>query len=838
MSIKQSIIAIAVLLAGQFALAADCFVTFVPNKGDMSIVNADVPSSIIIDEADDEAVKIAASTLSEDFGRICGTNAKVISSLTDDQNIIVGTMSTNLITSLLSSEEMASLAGKHEKFLITIKQIGKSKHLVIAGSDRRGTIYGIYELSRQMGVSPWYWWADVPTVHHKYVGIFKGLYTDDEPSVEYRGIFINDEWPCFGRWTNEKFGGFNSKMYAHLFELILRLRGNYLWPAMWGSAFYDDDVKNGELAHKMGIVMGTSHHEPMALNQQDWKRRGTGAWDFNKNQQGLSSFWRYGVKRSQNWETFYTIGMRGDGDTPMEGGTNVKLMEDIVACQRNIIEDISGRKPSSTPQLWALYKEVQDFYDQGMNVPDDVTLLLCDDNWGNVRRLPSLSELGRKGGYGMYYHFDYVGAPRNSKWMSINPIPRVWEQLNLTYCYGVKKLWIVNVGDLKLQEYPTQFFMDMAWRPEDFSAANLMQHTSTFYSDIFGEEYAPKIAKIMWTLWKQNRIVTPEQLSASTFSFNYDEWPRMVSRMRALDDEVESLYRQINQDALTAYEELVYIPVKMVSNMYQLFYAAAMNKRLYKEKDSAADLWANEAERLFALDEEYVKRYHKLADGKWNHHMDQPHIGYTAWNEPEHNNMPELHRLGLVADGSIEYPNLASEIYSNSATYYAFKETDKYVAMEAAHTSRRNDGAKTAWLEIPDFGKTLSGITTWPCTSKPQDSWLEYDFDMESTGNVHVVLYFAPTLNYNEYKGLSYTVSVDNGQPKTVNINKNYRGELGQWQKDPIIQSRTIHNIPQSGPHTLRVELLDPGMVLEKVVINAGGVKNSHLGPPETLSTE
>ncbi len=204
MSIKQSIIAIAVLLAGQFALAADCFVTFVPNKGDMSIVNADVPSSIIIDEADDEAVKIAASTLSEDFGRICGTNAKVISSLTDDQNIIVGTMSTNLITSLLSSEEMASLAGKHEKFLITIKQIGKSKHLVIAGSDRRGTIYGIYELSRQMGVSPWYWWADVPTVHHKYVGILKGHYTDDEPSVEYRGIFINDEWPCFGRWTNEK----------------------------------------------------------------------------------------------------------------------------------------------------------------------------------------------------------------------------------------------------------------------------------------------------------------------------------------------------------------------------------------------------------------------------------------------------------------------------------------------------------------------------------------------------------------------------------------------------------------------------------------------------------
>ena len=236
--------------------------------------------------------------------------------------------------------------------------------------------------------------------------------------------------------------------------MVLRLKGNFLWPAMWNSAFYDDDPKNGPLADEMGIVMGTSHHEPMGLAQQDWKRRGTGEWNYKTNGKVLRDFWKSGMERCKDWGSVITVGMRGDGDEAMSEGTNISLLQNIVKDQRKIIEKVTGKKAEETPQVWALYKEVQDYYDKGMRVPDDVTLLLCDDNWGNVRRLPALDAKPRKGGYGMYYHFDYVGAPRNSKWINITQIQRIWEQMNLTYVHGVRELWVVNVGDFKPMEYP------------------------------------------------------------------------------------------------------------------------------------------------------------------------------------------------------------------------------------------------------------------------------------------------------------------------------------------------------------------------------------------------
>lgn len=239
------------------------------------------------------------------------------------------------------------MEGKREKYLLqTVSSPcdGVEKALVIAGSDKRGAIYGIYELSGQIGVSPWYWWADVPVHKHKHIYIKPGIYTDGEPKVEYRGIFINDEWPCMGNWAKEKFGDFNSAFYKHVFELVLRLKGNFMWPAMWGSAFYDDDPQNGVLAHTMGVVMGTSHHEPMALAQQDWKRRGKGAWDYTQNKKGLNDFWTYGIERAKNWESVITIGMRGDGDEPMSEGANISLLENIVKDQREIIEKVTGKR--------------------------------------------------------------------------------------------------------------------------------------------------------------------------------------------------------------------------------------------------------------------------------------------------------------------------------------------------------------------------------------------------------------------------------------------------------------------------------------------------------------
>src|SRR5919202_1500446 len=259
-----------------------------------------------------------------------------------------------------------------------------------------------------MGVSPWYWWGDVPVKKKKEIYVAKGTFKHDEPSVKYRGIFINDEAPAFSGWTKEKFGGVNHAVYEKMFELILRMKGNYLWPAMWGNAFADDDSLSAKLADEYGIVMGTSHHEPMTRAQQEWKRYGAGAWDYEKNDSTLRAFWRRGIERMGTRENVVTVGMRGDGDMPMTQGTAIALLERIVADQRKIIADVTGKPASATPQLWALYKEVQDYYDKGMRVPDDVTLLFSDDNWGNIRRLPGAADRNRAGGFGVYYHFDYV----------------------------------------------------------------------------------------------------------------------------------------------------------------------------------------------------------------------------------------------------------------------------------------------------------------------------------------------------------------------------------------------------------------------------------------------
>lgn len=835
---RKNFLTLALMVAATVCQAAEKMVSFSGTDSGFAVIAAGKPADIIVDDSENPAVKIAAATLADDFGRVCGTKAAVKNSAAaGTRMVIAGTIGNAAIKNLLSPAQQQQLAGKWEKYIITTVSRNGRPALLIAGSDRRGAVYGIYELSRQMGVSPWYWWADVPVEHHQDVVVKRGDYTDGEPKVKYRGIFINDEWPCFGNWTHQKFGGFKSGMYRHLFELVLRLKGNFMWPAMWSSAFFDDDKQNGPVADSMGVVMGTSHHEPMQLNQQDWKRRGKGPWNYATNSDVLKDFWRSGIERSKNWEKMVTIGMRGDGDEPMAEGTNVKLMEQIVADQRQIIADVTGQPAEKTPQLWALYKEVLDYYDQGMKVPDDVTLLLCDDNWGNVRRLPALDSKPRKGGYGMYYHFDYVGTPRNSKWINITNTPRAWEQLRLTYAYNVRQLWVVNVGDLKLQEYPIQFFMDLAWNPEAISANDVQKHTDDFYASLFGQAYGSEIGGVMAALGKLNRSVTPESLNASTFSFNYDEWPRMVSKWNAMLSTVERIRTSIKKESLNAYDELVYIPVKACTNLYRLYYAVAMNQRLAKEKNAEANVWASEAERCFTEDSLISRDYHAINGGKWNYFMAQTHIGYKSWNDPKYNIMPKVTLVGNGDPGAAqaEYP-VVEEKTGDDRTSYTFAERDKYVAIEAAHTTRRTNGRQASWLEIPGFGKTLSGITTWPQTATPSaDMSLEYDVDFADEGNVHVVLMFAPTLNYNSYRGLRYAVSLNGGEERIVNINKNYRGELGQWQKNPIIESRTILRTTK-GRSTLRIRCLDPGMVLEKIVINRGGVKPSYLGPTETLS--
>ena len=818
--------------------ATSQFVTF--EGGNMPIVQDGNPVDILVDGNDFDGVRMAAESLQDDILAVCGTKPNLVTNA-DAPCIIIGSMQSGIIQQMVQMGKIkkSHLVGKTEKYLLQIVRNpipGIRKALVIAGSDKRGTIYGIYELSRQMGVSPWYWWMDVPVAKHQNIYIKKGIYTDGEPKVRWRGIFINDEHPSFYQWSKGMFGGQNSKCYRHIFELLLRLKANYMWPAMWANAFYDDDPENGPLADRMGIVMGTSHHEPLALAQQDWKRRkGHGQWSFVDNKDELMDFWRGGVERAKNWETIYTIGMRGDGDEPMTEHGSITLMEDIVQHQRQLIEEVTGRKASEVPQVWALYKEVQDYFDQGMKVPDDVTMMLCDDNWGNIRRVPTAEQRNHKGGYGMYFHVDYVGEPRNSKWINISPIPRIWEQMNLAYRYGIDKIWIVNVGDLKPMEYPIQFFLDMAWDPESYNPQNLTQHTVDFCRTVFGEEFADEGARLLRTYAKYNRRRTPESLDDETYSLaNYHEWEQVTAAYNQLALDADALENKLPSEARDAWYQLLGYPIKASANLYDMYYALAMNKQLAKNSDPMANLWADRVEDCFNKTAEFTRKYHEINGGKWNHMMEERYIGYKSWNGPKKNVMPEVVRVEGTPTGSIILPVPAAEVYADPGKSPTFIEKDGYVSIEAEHFTRKTDGRMAKWTVIPDMGRTLSAITTLPITEPVDGMVLEYDFELSTDGDAKVMLRFNPTLNFNT-TGLRYAVSVDGGDEKVVNINGSYAGELGQWQREHVIDSE--NTIPlKAGRHTLRYRPLDNALVLQKIVINMGGHGKCYLWAPETGS--
>ena len=784
-----------------------------------------IPVPILYDMSDFKGVIRAIDNLSLDFERVTGNKPAL---KTGKYMLIIGTVGhSSHIDQLIKSGKIdeRELNGKFEKYIIqTVENpmSDVSEALVIAGSDKRGTIYGIYELSAQMGVSPWYWWADVPVRENDNLYVKRGIYTEGEPKVKYRGIFINDEAPAFQGWCEEIFGGVNSKMYEHMFELILRLKGNFLWPAMWSNALYDDDPLSGELADEMGIVLGTSHHEPMGLAHDEWRRYGEGAWDYNVNPKNLIDFWTGGMERMKNFETVVTVGMRGDGDMPMSRGADIALLEKIIEDQRGIIKKVTGKEPEKTPQVWALYKEVQDYYDSGMRVPDDVTLLLCDDNWGNVRKLPDINAPKRQGGYGMYYHFDYVGAPRNYKWINVSQIQRIWEQMSISYEHGVDRIWVVNVGDLKPMEFPISFFLDMAWNPDRFNSDNLFQYTEDWCAQQFGEKYAKEAARMIELYTKYNSRVTPEMLTENVFSLeNYNEFETVVNEYKNLALDALRLYNRMPVAYKDAFDELVLFPINGMCNLYEMYYAVAMNKHYFAMDDIRANAFADKVKECFERDAQLTIHYNQdIANGKWAHMMDQVRIGYTRWQQPAQSIMP-----------NVEY--VKYEIPENKR----FVEKDGYISIEANNFARSHGTNDISWKVIPNLGRTGSAVSTFPQNVYPQVNdvvYMEYDLQTVSSGEMEIQVYLSPTLNFNANNGLRYALSLDGGNEEIVNFNGHYDGSLGRWQGERIIISSTKMSAAQAGNHTLRIRVLEPGIVFQKIVINFGGLKPSYLGPPES----
>lgn len=815
--------------------------------------------AICVDPDDDMAVLLAAANLRDDIKAVTGKYPELNGLPYADSRklIIIGSLEKSAFIKELVAQKkinVNAIKGKWEAYMLTTvtkpnKDIDNA--LVIAGSDRRGTAYGVYELSRQLGVSPWYWWADVPVKKKTSIYVKKGVVITDSPKVKYRGIFINDEAPALSNWSKEKFGGLNHKFYEKVFELILRLKGNYLWPAMWGNAFYYDDSLNIKFADQYGIVIGTSHHEPLMRAHEEWKYFGKGRkWNYDSTEAGLKEYWRGGMQRATN-EKIVSIGMRGDGDEPMSRETATALLERIVKDQRQIIEEVTGKPASETPQLWALYKEVQDYYDKGMRVPDDVTLLLCDDNWGNIRKLPKLDEKPRKGGYGIYYHFDYVGGPRNYKWLNTNPIPRVWEQMHLAYEYGVKNIWIVNVGDIKPMEFPISFFLDYAWNPDKIGADNLQKYTEQWAAAQFGDKYAKDIAGIISKYSKYNGRRKPELLDATTYNLNnYREFGTVVTDYNDLFVKAGKINNQLPPEYRDAYFQLILHPVKACANLNQMYLNVALNNRQYRIfKNHRVNLFAERARDAYINDSLITLEYHRLNNGKWNHMMDQTHIGYTYWQQPPKQKMPEIKWVPedsvIQADEDVITPIYKTSIGlipKNAKGNIFYEQQYSGVSIDASHFTRAINTNGITWKILPDLGRTGSAVTPFPVTAVNQKPGgnaphLEYEFYTYSKDSLKLLSYFSPTLNFhNDETGLQFAVSIDEEQPQIISLNKedNNVRIWGEWVSNNIIIKTTRHFVSKPGKHVLKFWMVDPGVVLQKLVIDLGGVKPSYLGPPET----
>ncbi len=808
------------LIAPQTVKAADQFVTFQPQAETCQLQNPTIGYAA----GEHSCVQLAAANLQNDILQVTGLKPALNEST---PTILIGTVGVNKqIDAWVKQGLLSDLKGKTEKFII--KTIGNQ--VVIAGSDKRGTVYGIYELSRQIGVSPWYYWADVPVEKHSDLYIIKGEYTDGEPAVRYRGLFLNDEAPCLTSWVKNTFGTNygDHRFYEKVFELILRLKGNYLWPAMWGWAFYADDPENLKTADAMGIMMGTSHHEPMARNHQEYARdrKGWGAWNYSTNKENLDRFFREGIERMKGTDDIVTIGMRGDGDEAMGNSTDTKLLENIIDNQRRIIKEVTKRPAKETPQIWALYKEVQDYYDAGLRVPDDVTILLCDDNWGNVRRLPTAEEQKRKGGWGLYYHVDYVGAPRNTKWINVTPTQNMWEQLQLAYNGGIQKLWILNVGDLKPMEYPIQLFMDMAWNPQKYNADNLLCHTRAFCAESFGEDQACEAASILNLVSKYNGRITSEMLDATTYTT--EEFAKVVAEYQALEARALRQFITLKPEYQDAYRQIILFPVQAMGNIYEMYYAQAMNLKLAEQGDPEANSWAERCRQAFKRDSLLNLQYNKeIAGGKWDGMMTQKHISYKDWNDWFPADVcPELKEVALPATGPTFLPRHG------------------YISMEAEHTYSRTDAGEAKWTVIPYMGRTLSGIALMPYTTGTDGGKLVYRWKGETPATVKVHVVTKSTLDFLDKGGMVYEVSIDEGQPVSVNFNANLNEKPQNIYTIyyPTVARRVVEQVVElpvgkGDCHTLTIHPLDPGIVFEKIVIDLGGYQRQYLFGNESPKT-
>ncbi|MFD5478656.1 glycosyl hydrolase 115 family protein [Streptomyces hawaiiensis] len=711
------------------------YISFTPASGSFPLVRSGRAVPLVVSGNDWPGVLRVAGDLQSDIQRVTGVRPALVRDQAPNapEIAIIGTIGRSpLIDRLIAAGKLdvKAIRGKWETSLQTVvdrPMPGVERAFVIAGSDQRGTIFGAYDVSRGIGVSPWHYWDDVAPVHRDALYVLPGAHTQGTPAVKYRGFFINDENPALGTWAPATFGpgkapgfpgGFNAAFHEKIFELLLRLKGNYLWPAVWGRAFAEDDPANHATAKKYGVVMGTSHEAPMMRGIEEWNRHakaavrdsngtvvtpghdpygGTGEWSFRYNAEALKAYWRDGIRRmvDEDFEGVVTLGMRGNGDTALSDGDGIELMQQIITAQRKILAEVTGKDVTTIPQVWTMYKEVQRYWDRGLRAPDDVTVVFTDDNWGNVRKLPDTAADPRAGGYGLYHHFDYVGGSRSYKWIDANALPNIWDQLQQTYAYGGRALWVTNAGDVKGNERPTQFFLDYAWDPDRWSPETLAEWDLRFARQNFDGRIAGDIAEVLRGYEQLQARRKPELLNrrqtldpakdpasasavvtndrATPFSqTDYRELERVTQDWQDLAKRADAVASKLPASNRDAWFELVGYAVSATANLYLLRRAQFTNLLHAAQGRSGTNALADAAEARLADDFALADRFNqRIAGGKWKGFQTQTHIGYgdkeryganASWADPPQPDeiYPAVRRIsvptgaamGVAIDGS------------------------------------------------------------------------------------------------------------------------------------------------------------------------------------------
>ncbi len=803
-------------LQAQAAATPSVMVTDRLGNGAFPLMYDRAAADIHVEENDFKVAHIAADCLAADIQAVTGVKPRIAPDLTGVSKnlVLIGTLGNSApIDQLVRAGRLnvKTIAGKWESFVVaTVANPlpGVNSALVIAGSDRRGTAYGVFELSEAIGVSPWVWWEDLRPRHRAALVIAAGAHTKGPPSVKYRGIFINDEDWSFQPWAAKTFepetNGIGPKTYAKVCELLLRLKANYLWPAMHPCTKpFNSYPQNKIVADDYAIVMGSSHAEPMLRdNVGEWDQQTRGEWDYDRNRDGILSYWEERLRENGRYENVYTIGMRGIHDSAMPGGGSatdkVARLQRVIDDQRVLLARDVNPNVGQVPQIFVPYKEVLALYRNGLKVPADVTLVWPDDNHGYIRELSTPEEQKRPGGAGVYYHVSYWGAPEDYLWLSTTPPALIWEEMRKAYDHGARTVWVLNVGGLKKSAIDMEFFLRMAWDVDAWYETAQSVFLADWAARSFGTEHAPEIAANLDEYYRLNYPAKPEHLLQAQFSDNYNEKQRRLQWFAQLVGKTNALYAQMPPEEKDAFYELVVYPIRC---------SALINEKILSPS-------ADKARMAYDQIQAETKYYNEqLAGGKWNHMMSASPRNRPVFQKPAVNTNTE------------SVPNDEETTAAGN----------RCISIEAEHAARKVDGGGAAWKAIAGLGRSGNSITLLPTTANSLGAAeLAFDFTAPTAGVANVFVYCIPTHAIYPGSQLRYSESIDEVPQQTVDIDTaEFSREWGVNVLRAAAIGTTAHMLGE-GKHTLKLRPLDPGVVFDKVVIELGGLKPSQLGPPET----